>query len=409
MIQLYVDIVTNKITGYNCVVSSDYSRDSILVEDTELEKLKDFLIKEFYFVDGEIIEGNDAIKDVYSIQLNNINQQLLELQAKVDKEYTIFLDNIISGMDMQQAASISEQNRAALEEIKNQKTELENAHGEEIKRAAVNLMEQEEQGIDFKHFLSMVTIVRDENDYLEEWIRYHIEDMGFDHFYIYDNESAVPVKEYLENAGFPYMEQITVINWPTSGNSQKDSHNDFLKNYSLETKWFLAADPDEYIVIHSSDRTLKQFLSENGHYSTIQCLWKCFNANGHVEQSKETDMVRFTQEVEWDYGKNKGKYFAQSNRVERFTNYTPSARHDTKTLTFLDDSVKEFFQLNHYYTRSYEEWIRKIERGTAVPYAKRKFAEFFELNPELVYLNAGRSEEQKYGSVERKSESEKRR
>ena len=63
--------------------------------------------------------------------------------------------------------------------------------------------EEEKKDIAYKYFLSMVTVIRDENDYIEEWIRYHIEELGFEHFYLYDNESSIPAKRYLEDTGFP--------------------------------------------------------------------------------------------------------------------------------------------------------------------------------------------------------------
>lgn len=393
MIRLYVDILTNRITGYNRIAQEGFCRDAIRIADKELEKLNAFMEKEFYYIDGEIIEGSVAPKDGCSEESGEL--EYMELREKVDCEHKIFMDNLISGMKAEEAAGIAKKNRDALEAAEKQREQRNGQQKEKTKQAVIEKFEKEERGIDYKYFLSMVTIVRDENDYLEEWIRYHIEELGFEHFYIYDNESAVPVRKYLEKADFPHLDKVTVINWPTSENSQQDSHNDFLEKYSLETKWFLAADPDEYVVAGS--RTLKEILQENGQYSTIQCLWKCFNANGHRTKSDEPDMLRFTEEAEWDYGVNKGKYFAQSNRVESFRNYIPKARPGTDCLDYRDEKIKDFFRLNHYYTRSFEEWIQKMARGTAVPYARRNFREFFELNPDMACLDTGEDYRQEYG------------
>ena len=394
MIRLYVDILTNRITGYNRIAGKGFSRDAILLADSELEKLHTILEKELYYIDGEITEGGTS-KDEFSEESGKLELECTELRRKVDHEQALFVDSLIAGMKAEDAARIAKQNRDALEASEQKLEQITRQREEKAKQAAVEKFEKEEQGIKYKYFLSMVTIVRDENNYLEEWIRYHIEELGFDHFYIYDNESAVPVQEYLEKAGFLHLDKVTVISWPTSENSQQDSHNDFLEKYSLETKWFLAADPDEYVVAGS--RGLTELLQENGRYSTIQCLWKCFNANGQSVRSGEPDMLRFTQEVEWDYGINKGKYFAQSNRVESFRNYIPKARLGTDCLDYRDEKIKDFFRLNHYYTRSFEEWVQKMARGTAVPYAGRNFREFFKLNPDMAYLDTGEDYRQKYG------------
>ncbi len=61
-----------------------------------------------------------------------------------------------------------------------------------------------------------------------------------------------------------------------------------------------------------------------------------------------------------------------------FANYRPYIRLDTAVLFGEKSKADDFFQLNHYYTRSYEEWLKKISRGTVVPHAKRKnIQEFF--------------------------------
>lgn len=39
--------------------------------------------------------------------------------------------------------------------------------------------------------------------------------------------------------------------------------------------------------------------------------------------------------------------------------------------------------IDHYYTKSYEEWMKKISRGTCDPYFCRKYQEFFKHNPDL--------------------------
>ena len=43
-------------------------------------------------------------------------------------------------------------------------------------------------------YLALCCIVKDENMFLKEWLAYHAL-LGVEHFYIYDNMSAVPVRE----------------------------------------------------------------------------------------------------------------------------------------------------------------------------------------------------------------------
>ncbi len=397
MIQLYTDILTGRITGYNLIEPKHIEKDMVFIDESELPKLSQFPQKNLYYVNGEITEEPEMMEDEFPSMEMEICAELAGASEKVSKESKILVDNIIAGMCIQEAASIAQSNREEMKAAEEKMLAFYKKHAEDTKKKALEIMESEERAMEWEHFLSMVAVVRDENEYLEEWIRYHIEEMGFDHFYLYDNESTVPAKDYLTEKHFKYLDMITFVDWPTSENTQQDSHNHFLHNYANETKWILPADPDEYIKLNTTTKSLKAFLEENSDCAAVGCPWVCFNANGHLEKTDEPDMIRFTQECEWEYGKNKEKYFAQSNRIDYFRNYVPIPRFELTTKNdFTSKELKDFYQLNHYYTRSLEEWKEKIKRGSCLPYFSRKYSEFFELNPDMADLYDGNDFKQEY-------------
>ena len=45
--------------------------------------------------------------------------------------------------------------------------------------------------------LSICAIIKNENVYLEEWLNYYLL-IGVEHFYLYDNESKIPIKDTLK-------------------------------------------------------------------------------------------------------------------------------------------------------------------------------------------------------------------
>lgn len=391
MIELIIDYATNKITGYNTILPQD-ADGLVLADDGEIAKLLNVSpYDRLYYVDGKITEQEP---DDYYKAMKELDSLYFKLQKKTIDEHRIFMDNVISGMPIEKAASVASENRKAFQEISKKREALIEEHGQKEKTALLNRFEQEEAAIRYPYFLSMVAVVRNENDYLEEWIRYHVEELGFDHFYIYDNESDVPAETYLKSKNFRHLDKVTFVPFQTTENVQQDSHNDFLKKFGKETKWFLPADPDEYVIVKERGKTLKEFLAENSRYAIIECVWHHFNANGHEKKTAGTDMERFTKEADWHYGKYRGKRFAQSNRVRNMVNHVPQPRTHAEINS---NPQEEFFQLNHYYTRSYEEWLEKMKRGTAVPYARRKYSEFFELNPDMKYLDAGKDYAQGYG------------
>ena len=247
MVELYVDIITNKITGYNAIIPKD-TTDCILVDEKELRKMAGYPSESYYYIEGEIISMPDP-EGAYFSELGNLDAQYERLHQNVMDEQKLFMDKVLAGVAIEEAAREARENRERMALVAEQRKKLEEGHQKAVMEAAIKKFEEEEAGIKYRHFLSMVTVVRDENDYLEEWIRYHIEELGFDHFYLYDNESEKSVQEYLEGVGFRHLDKVTVVPWATSGNTQQDSHKHFLKEYSSETKWFLAADPDEYVVL----------------------------------------------------------------------------------------------------------------------------------------------------------------
>lgn len=406
MIELLKDPVTDKIYGYNTILPEKMDeamldRDRVFVEDTD--KINQYLMNSgsLYYIDGEIVQKNDVETRLSSEELELIHAYE-STKKDVDNEQHLFMDNIINGMSLEDATKISKQNREKLSELEAKMTKLDSEIQQDTEGKMVEKFEKEEANINYKYFLSMLTIIRDENDYIEDWISYYIEELGFDHFYIYDNESSTPVKTFLEKIEFKYLDKITFVDWETSESSQHDSHMDFLRNYRDETKWIFTADPDEYVIIKDKSKTLKEFLEENSQYSAIECIWHHFNANGQEKKTEGTDIERFTKEVPWHYAKDHGKRFAQTNRIKEFINYNAVTRANTTIAASTPEDElwnmsEDFFQLNHYYTRSYEEWLKKISRGTVVPYAKRKYSEFFELNPEMSYLNTGEDYCQMYG------------
>ena len=395
MIQLFIDYATNKILGYNTIIPED-TKDVVVVEDDFVKKLSNIsLFDNLYYENGEIVE-KETDSDYKEIREISVAEQ--SAKRDVENEYKILMDNLLNGMSLEEATAISRENRNKLEEVKNRKNTFDTNFAKKRDKAIISKFEAEEKDIKNKYFLSIITTVRDENDYIEEWISYHVENMGVEHFYIYDNESEISLKEYLERVKFKYLDKITIIEWVTSEHTQQDTCNDWLKNYGSESKWFIVMDVDEFISLKDKSKTLVEFLEENSDYASIKCLWKHYTANGQEKKTGKAVTERFTQETDWADEKHGGKLFAQSNRISHFISYVPQVRLQTQKLEHDSEKVTNFFQLNHYITKSYEEWVEKINRGSVNPNYFRKYQEFFEINPDMQYLNTGEDYAQGYSS-----------
>lgn len=48
-----------------------------------------------------------------------------------------------------------------------------------------------------------------------------------------------------------------------------------------------------------------------------------------------------------------------------------------------DFSKNDKIVIDHYFTRSHEEWLEKAERGSCDPRCQRKYDEFYYFNPDM--------------------------
>lgn len=394
MVQLMIDYATHKILGFNRILPRNVT-DLVVVEEAALEQWKESgRFDRLYYENGEIVEKDE---DVIYQELRELEDREAHAGKILQKESKLFMEYILSGKTVEESLTILKDNRRKLAEIKDLKRGLMETIKNKKFENINYIFENEEETLRNKHFLSIVTVVRDENDYLVEWLDYHIDLLGVDHVYLYDNESLVPVQEYLEKIGYRYRERITVIPWMTSEHTQQDTCNHWLQHFGRDTRWFVVMDPDEFVHIHDSAVTLQGYLRDHSDCAAIKCLWRHYTAGGQVKRSSLPVRERFTVDTDWGEEKGGGKTFAQSNRVSHFISYVPQVRMQSMQMS--GDDTKDYFRLDHYITKSYEEWLEKIERGSVNPLYKRKYQQFFEINPDMAYLNTGEQTTQQYGTA----------
>ena len=125
-----------------------------------------------------------------------------------------------------------------------------------------------------KYYLSLCCIIKDER-YLEEFIAYY-RVLGVEHFYIYDNESAHPISQRLNN----YVKDFCTI-LPISGRIQQlNAYHDCIKNLGHETKWLIIVDGDEYILPKKDNHfSIRDFLNEYEDAHAIGINWVLFGTS----------------------------------------------------------------------------------------------------------------------------------
>lgn len=243
-----------------------------------------------------------------------------------------------------------------------------------------------------KYNVIICAIVKDETPYLIEWVEHHLK-IGIDHFVLYDNNSTIPVKQTLDQ--FVKKGIVEVIDCPITNTPQLKAYTHCLYNMHGQTKWIAYIDLDEFIILkkHSD---IHYFLSEFDEYAGVCMNWVIYTANNHITQPEGPVMLNYTEASPDDFPPNKHiKSIVRPNYVHTFlSSHYPIYDDDyyavNEKFQYVPNAFSDFFneiiQLNHYFTKSFDEWLTKIEKGMSDSFRTRPVEEFWNYNPNMLYL-----------------------
>ncbi len=148
-------------------------------------------------------------------------------------------------------------------------------------------------------YLSLCLICKDENEYLPEWLDYHIL-MGVDRFYIYDNESRVSLRETLKE----YIERGWVVVVDIQGKAmQLYAYDHCLQTFGAQTFWMGFIDTDEFLVPKTA-KDLKELLKEYEGYAGLAVSSLFFGSSGHKTRPAVGQIAGYTQRTHETFKEN---------------------------------------------------------------------------------------------------------
>lgn len=217
----------------------------------------------------------------------------------------------------------------------------------------ISKINNEKEKNDFKYYLSIILIIKDEAEYLNEWIEFYLL-QGVDHFYIYDNESSDNIKEVLQ----PYIEKGLVtydLFVGKSKNKQSQVYNGAIEKYKNETKWFAPLDTDEFAYA-PNDKTIAEYLKDNEKYNQIVMKWWIYGNSGHETKPEGLVIENFTMREKVPNGSTKS--IVQGKKVLYMLVHKHGVVGKTKYAPLNE------IRCNHYYGKSVEEYKnKKMKRG----------------------------------------------
>lgn len=261
--------------------------------------------------------------------------------------------------------------------------------------------------------ICICTVIKNEHQYLDEWIQYHI-NLGIDHIFIfedYDSDSHKEITDKYENVSlipiFSILSETTKKYIPELKISRKISPQEiyfkrallYIKNNYPEYQWGFVIDIDEFITLEDNSKTLEDIIQLYQDYDAFILQWKCYGANEIIQKPdyKEKGVIdTYTSEISgyiptatpksytktcYNLHNYKQLYFGYSHQPSDFCNF---CRTD-----FSKDRITPIYDniyIRHYITKSWEEYVNKVNiRGFL--YGKiRTYDFFFEVNSDMLYL-----------------------
>jgi len=234
--------------------------------------------------------------------------------------------------------------------------------------------------------VALTCIARDEDNYIEEWINYNLK-LGFDDIFIYQHNWHCNIDRY----------NVHKINWGesniqnTPGTSiQVGAYNDFIQNNHKNYDWVAFFDVDEFLVLKKHNN-VKDFILEYEGVDAIGINWIFFGSNNLSFDGDYSVLKRFTKRskfasstVKCIVKADKNINYMVHNPVNRMTTDT----HYNKFWGVTNDAKKiDIAQLNHYYSKTWDEWKKKQARNTSIDTAFKGITPNEEYNDTYFHTN----------------------
>ena len=212
-----------------------------------------------------------------------------------------------------------------------------------------------------------------EDPYLVEWVKYNIEGLGFDAIYIYDNNDdpgATPAT--LLGLDPSTRARVFLKHEPDSYMLLHRAFAEWTDVYSSKYRALAFVDPDEFIVLHrhgTISELLEAVLYPFG--GALGINWTMFGSNGLEEYDPRPVTQRFTRREASDNPHVKSIVVCADlagmvnphyprllgGAVQRDTGGKVFEGH------FNQHGPLDVAHLNHYWFKSYPEWLIKRNKG----------------------------------------------
>lgn len=236
----------------------------------------------------------------------------------------------------------------------------------------------------------LCAIMKNEQLHLDEWISHHLS-LGIERIFLYEDVNSIPHDDIVAPYGDRVvMEKLSDPKFDFLYNNlkskQEDVYNWFMINHCGEYDYVGFIDCDEFMFF-AEGYDLERLISEHtDDKNGFVLYWKLFSANGNIEPQKSLiESCPVENSICYQRGEIPYKTFMSLRRPSVMV-FIHNGREVLNTNGEIPDETKPDLSkawLNHYFTKSWDEWCdRFISRGDLIV-GNRKIDEFFKNNEDM--------------------------
>jgi hypothetical protein len=218
--------------------------------------------------------------------------------------------------------------------------------------------------------VAICAIFRDEAPYLLEWLAYH-KLIGVSHFVLYDNRSVDGGARLISDSEF--ASDVTLLDWADRP-GQFSAYHHFCIHHAQRFTWVAFIDIDEFIFPIAAN-SIHQLLPVYEACSAVLLNWSVFGASANATRPRGLVIENYLMRVPAEAQPN--QHVKSIVRTEELIDVGPTphvlvvlgpscnARGEQVEAKPFQSPCSDVMVVNHYFTKSEEDWSLKVRRGRA--------------------------------------------
>lgn len=241
---------------------------------------------------------------------------------------------------------------------------------------------------------AICAIIKNEHRFLEEWVEWHL-NIGFDVIHLFEDKGSESHEDICSKYSSVYLRRYEndeevqqLLAWQGNSNRQKTLYEYFADATADKYDWVAFIDLDEFFMF-AEGWNLQRLCEEFDDYPAVLLNWKMIGASGHIKRPSCGVIEAYTTHAEflrqdhlWEHKSfvNLKRYIGMAT-LHRATGAVNTHYEEDFTLLHYDKAW-----LNHYFSKSWEDWCERIFKRGGTMHAHRTCEQFFDTNADMEYL-----------------------